>query len=740
MRYLTLLFILAPSLLQGQGVADFDRIICEESIPSDFTTLTTHLFEDDYALNLNEELDKDFFLSTRFYTDQLLQSGKILFNDPLTNYVSKIGKHLLKDDLALYEQLRFYVIRSNAVNAFATDQGIIVFTTGLIAHAENEAQIAFILGHEISHFTEKHVRKTYVEYKDYAKSKGRYRRLSYYEAINKMSLYNKAQELEADEKGIAIYLNSTYASSEIENAFVALHYGYLPYEEKPFDPVFLETEQLNIPASYFPDTVKSIDQNLNFDDHGSTHPNMRKRIDAANPIVEKRSSEGNKKFEVVNESEFKTLQTLARFEGINIDLADRFYGDALFNIFVMSEEFPNNRFLDISKVKALYGLAKYKNHQRFDEATSRLEKVEGESYKLHYLLRILNRQQLNVITFRHLFDLQQKYPNDAEFKMYYADFLNEFALNSKIDFDKLKAIPLAASNDSLLNKPSFNLKDSIKTIELSAYSKVKKAQLKKDLYAYKKQFNNSNPETDFHLYGLHDLAEDRSFIPNLKSLNRTLVQERNQKDSTLAANKKRIKNHGYTLGIKEVMVVDPIYQDNRLNKDENYLKSEQRKIEIAETYTKEFKRLDIGTQIIDSKSLTTNDVTKYNDIALIKDWMSEILDHDGIDMISSSHFRMKEIQKKHKVSNFLFTGVYSFKDHKELTGMRFLLLGSIYLTPFVLIDWLMVHNQFQMVSFEINAETDEIEMLNVQDVNLNATPKMIRSYMYNILYQLNSEK
>jgi hypothetical protein len=41
-------------------------------IPKDFTTLSSQKFEIDRAENTNKELDKDFFLSTRFFIDELL--------------------------------------------------------------------------------------------------------------------------------------------------------------------------------------------------------------------------------------------------------------------------------------------------------------------------------------------------------------------------------------------------------------------------------------------------------------------------------------------------------------------------------------------------------------------------------------------------------------------------------------------------------------------------------------------
>lgn len=739
MRIIILCSLFFSFQLSAQERNEFRRLKCEGQIPTDFTSLATSLFEKDYDLNENEELDKDFFLSTRFYNDELLQSGKILFNDPLSLYITNLAKYLLKDDLELFSQLRFYVIRSNAVNAFSTDQGIVLFTTGILAHMKNEAQLAFILGHEISHYTEKHLRESYVDYKDYEKSKGRYRRLSYYDAINTMSKYDQMQELDADKKGLEIYLKSDYDPAEIENAFISLHYGYLPFEDLKFDLEFLQTQHLKLPINLLPDTIRQINPDLNYDDSGSTHPNIEKRINSTNEFLVTSNNSDKKKYIVFDESEFKKLQTSARFESVNIDLADRFYGDALYQIFLLDKEFPNNSFLDISKVKALYGLAKYKNHNRFEEVTSRLKYVEGESYKLHYLLRNLTRQQLNVLTFRHLYDMHIKYPNDSEFTEYYEDFKKEFALNSMINFEQLKSTPLAneiVEEDTLL---AFNIKDSIVKIEMSNLSKLEKAKLKKELLELIKTQKEENPETNFHLYGLHDLVSIDGFVAELKALNQTLNEEILINKSIQTTNAENIKTMGYRLGIKEIMVVDPLYENYNLKVDKNYIKSEKRRVEICETYTKKFRRLDVNTQILDSKSLTSSDVIKYNEIAIIKDWMSEVLDHDGIEMISSSHDQMAEINQKYNTTNYLFSGVYGFKERKHLSRTHLIGIGMIYPIPFILIDILLIHNHFEMVSFVIDSEDDKIEMLDVQEVNLNSMSKIIRSYIFNVMYQISSE-
>lgn len=53
-------------------------------------------------------------------------------------------------------QYHFRVLDSDVLNAFATPGGYVYFTRGIIAHFNNEAQFAGVLGHEIGHITARH--------------------------------------------------------------------------------------------------------------------------------------------------------------------------------------------------------------------------------------------------------------------------------------------------------------------------------------------------------------------------------------------------------------------------------------------------------------------------------------------------------------------------------------------------------------------------------------------------------
>jgi beta-barrel assembly-enhancing protease len=60
----------------------------------------------------------------------------------------------LADDLC--KDIRVYVVRQPYLNAFMAPNGMMVVFTGTLLRAQNEAQLAFVLGHEIGHYRSRH--------------------------------------------------------------------------------------------------------------------------------------------------------------------------------------------------------------------------------------------------------------------------------------------------------------------------------------------------------------------------------------------------------------------------------------------------------------------------------------------------------------------------------------------------------------------------------------------------------
>ena len=79
------------------------------------------------------------------------------YADPfLQDYVNELGQSLIPKETKAGTLFSFRVLDNAEPNAFALPDGRIYVNTGLLLFAQNEAQLAVVLGHEIAHVTEGH--------------------------------------------------------------------------------------------------------------------------------------------------------------------------------------------------------------------------------------------------------------------------------------------------------------------------------------------------------------------------------------------------------------------------------------------------------------------------------------------------------------------------------------------------------------------------------------------------------
>jgi len=249
---LIITFVFSFNLVAQIDFNNYKSIQSSGKIPKAFLTSSSQKTESDID-NISKkdnrktkQRKKSFYLQSNFLVDELLLSGKVMFGDKLTNYVTKVAKEILKDDKATFNKLQFFTVKSPAVNAFATQQGIIFINIGLLAKLESEAELAFVLAHEISHFTENHVLDSYINTAELEDSYRKGNSLSYDDALLNKSNYSKEKELEADDLGFKLFKKSNYNQEKILDVFKMLKNSHLPFDLLEFDPNFISTDNYYI--------------------------------------------------------------------------------------------------------------------------------------------------------------------------------------------------------------------------------------------------------------------------------------------------------------------------------------------------------------------------------------------------------------------------------------------------------------------------------------------------------------
>jgi len=101
-------------------------------------------------------LEDETKLGKEFY-ENLEKQQAILHDERTSTYLTTIGNKVLSNSQKLPYDYRFSVIKSSAVNAFATPGGYVYVNYGLLTLVESESELASVLAHEIAHINARHI-------------------------------------------------------------------------------------------------------------------------------------------------------------------------------------------------------------------------------------------------------------------------------------------------------------------------------------------------------------------------------------------------------------------------------------------------------------------------------------------------------------------------------------------------------------------------------------------------------
>ena len=77
-------------------------------------------------------------------------------NKEMQDFINGYGKKMGAISHRPKIDYQFRILDTPVVNAFAVPGGYVYFTRGIMAHFNNEAEFAGVLGHEIGHVTARH--------------------------------------------------------------------------------------------------------------------------------------------------------------------------------------------------------------------------------------------------------------------------------------------------------------------------------------------------------------------------------------------------------------------------------------------------------------------------------------------------------------------------------------------------------------------------------------------------------
>ena len=150
---------------------------------------------------------------------QLVGSDVQLYrNSAIDRYVSQIGQRLAAASTRPDIPYKFQVVKNNSINAFATMGGFVYVNTGLLKAADNEAELASVLAHEIGHIASRHaveqMRQRAIE-SGLASAAGLDRNIAAQIGVD-LAIQrptSRQHEFEADQKGLRTLERADYAPS-----------------------------------------------------------------------------------------------------------------------------------------------------------------------------------------------------------------------------------------------------------------------------------------------------------------------------------------------------------------------------------------------------------------------------------------------------------------------------------------------------------------------------------------------
>lgn len=487
-RLLCLAVILCCGItLKAQtDLSHFSGIKSQGPIPQDLRLTLDELYAQDKQrardYNDGKLKNRDQVLNASYHINKLTASGRVLYGDPLTLMLNRIADTLLCNYPELRESIRIYTLKSPEVNAFMTGQGMLFVTTGLLAQVENEAQLAFILGHEAIHYYKSHNWETITSRNKKTNRKDQVEQ----ELLDFVRYHNRSHEMENEADKLCLelfYINSPYLQNTVDGVFDVLQYGYLPFDEMVIDTNFFDTKYYHFSSNYFLEDVAPITARDDYDDSKSTHPNLLKRRQACEHILSGRS--GGQEFVTMNPIQFKNLRDLARLECIRQDLIYANYTRALYNSLVMQHYLANNDYLAKAKAEALYGVSKFRSMTGNNDVVGDYKPKEGEIQQAYYFLRKVKTDELNMLAVRELWNAHKHFPNDTNLTLMTQDAMKDLSrkhrFSQKSFIDKFDTLQTDTDTSS-------------KT--LSKYDKIKAKRKKQNYTNHQPFFFTDLMETD----------------------------------------------------------------------------------------------------------------------------------------------------------------------------------------------------------------------------------------------------
>lgn len=622
-------------------------------VPADFSVSTLTKIKQDNQSDLKSLSSKkrQFFVEQINYSiDEVLHSGNVTFGDTISIYLQKLGDRLIESNVDLKGKLRFYCYNSTDANAFSTRQGIVFVTTGLLAQLTSEAQLAFVLSHEIVHYMEHHV----LDFYQYATKEKFY---SYNEKARFLSNYSRENELEADRIAVKMVHDAGYKANEINKTFDVLLYSYLPFEELKLDKAYFNTDEMYVPELFFEFKKNEISAKFKYNDYLMSHPNLAKRKEqVSNQVSNFKNWNSEKLFE--DSTSFFFIRDISRFEYVLNKVYSEEPIEALYAIYILEKKYPNSKFLKKCKSQAWLDVMKttIKQEAYVSIANRKRPKYyEGQISVLNQLITALPKAGKLTMGLRIIYDAYNKDTTDLVAKKCLETALsilvksNDFSISNYSDKSFSKTV-------AFLNE-----------IKSDSSAKAKFIREEWDKYAVIENQSKGMTEdfgidsTKFYMYGISDIIKDSSFLKKIRLLNakRNLIEKDDDNFNLMTdyeqANLNVSKyNEELHLKIDSMLLFQPAIFETKKFSEIDVYKTFKTKDLIFREVSDNAEDQDIHVRNLSLQQLDTLKASDWNNYAAIQRSLTRAISDYKNDYFVMDVVQLNEIRKTYGTEKLLF--------------------------------------------------------------------------------------
>jgi Zn-dependent protease with chaperone function len=667
-----------------------------------------------------------FLLQSSFMIDEMLLGGTVLFNDPVGQYLNEVKDHLLREQPELRDQIRVYLVKSPTPNAFATNDGTILFNMGLLTRLHNEAELAFALCHEFQHFIYTHPMRRYVATEKMTR-KQVFTSGELAHSFLDRNQYSREQETEADEKGLELFLKGNYTLEAVDSMFVILRDARQPFAAAPWDLGFFESENLRFPFSYRLDSVSPFEVNEDQDDSGSSHPNIASRREFAAKKLADVDGAGRSSF-VVSEEKFRKARKIARFEIAHLHLEQRKYESAIYHAHLLLQDNPGSFYLEKTIAQALYGLARHKNDRNFYEVHRDAELVQGEAQKLHFFLEQMGRAEMLVFAIDWCWRLHVKYPEDLELALICQDLLSEFFRSHREIAESMSNHPAPEGFFEHWQKEEAPVDEVLGTLE-------------EDLKSLR---DEPDPE-DYYQHTFAGYFRNAEFATAYQNL--ILKEPETNEDEFMPPGQrrraaKRKELNGEALGIDKVVFVEPGFKkiDERKKVQEDFIGSEKSRATFVKQIQETAGLAGLDQVILSNRMLDSTDMDRFNDLAVMERWIADYMrsQENSTRLVNLYAEEARGIAEKYGADHFAYTAVVELTRKKKPIVVTGMVLSSflIFPIPLVVVSLLTPRQTVYYLNLVFDVEGNELLLEEGREISASPFRFIIKSQLYSSMHQM----